>query len=99
MNPLVHYLVDGAREGRDPGPEFNTRWYVAENADVLRSGVNPLVHYVRHGYIEGRRPAPESVTTRGLISTKEQSRSTNNRQSRGMNFIADLTLAPDRSSC
>jgi hypothetical protein len=54
MNPLRHYLVFGANEGRDPGPFFSTRRYVAANTDVTNAGMNPLAHYVLYGAAEGR---------------------------------------------
>lgn len=55
MDPARHYLKYGAREGRDPGPAFNTRAYSAQYPDVAAAGLNPLVHYIQHGRREGRR--------------------------------------------
>lgn len=65
IDPAWHYIAYGAREGRDPGPQFSTLWYFARNPDVQRLGLNPLLHYHRHGAAEGRRwdgPAPETVS-------------------------------------
>lgn len=56
IDPLVHYLKFGAREGRDPHPLFSTSSYLEDNADVALAGVNPLVHYLKFGAKEGRRP-------------------------------------------
>lgn len=66
VDPLVHYLRSGAREGRDPHPLFDSDWYLATNQDVAASDVNPLVHYLRSGVAEGRAPNPvlQSVFTR-----------------------------------
>ena len=58
VNPLRHYLRQGAIEGRDPNPFFDSDWYLERNPDVARAGVNPLAHYVRQGAIEGRDPNP-----------------------------------------
>jgi FkbM family methyltransferase len=55
VDPVRHYLLAGAAEGRDPGNGFSTRGYLAQNADVARSGMNPLVHYLQVGRSEGRR--------------------------------------------
>ena len=53
-DPLAHYVDHGWREGRDPGPEFETSAYLRANPDVARSGVNPLLHYIEFGHAEGR---------------------------------------------
>ena len=48
-----HYLEYGAREGRNPGPAFDTKSYLARNPDVASSGLNPLVHYLLYGSKRG----------------------------------------------
>jgi len=53
-NAVLHYLRDGWREGRDPGPQFSTARYLRANPDVAALGVNPLVHFIEHGQAEGR---------------------------------------------
>jgi len=58
LDPLLHYLRSGAKEGRDPHPLFDSDWYLATNPEVAASGVNPLVHYLRIGATEGRAPHP-----------------------------------------
>jgi len=57
-NPLDHYLLYGADEGRDPGPKFSTTGYLARYNDVADCGINPLLHYIRYGKSEGRLPKP-----------------------------------------
>ena len=59
--PALHYLKRGAREGRDPGPDFNTSFYLSLYPDVASAGVNALVHYLKAGQSEGRRPSPDFV--------------------------------------
>jgi hypothetical protein len=54
IDPLVHYMDTGWREGRDPGPAFAGSSYLKAHADVARSGVNPLLHFIQFGYAEGR---------------------------------------------
>ncbi|MGF1459935.1 MAG: glycosyltransferase [Leptolyngbyaceae cyanobacterium] len=58
INPLRHYLIQGASEGRNPSPLFDSAWYLAQSVDVAESGVNPLLHYVEQGAGEGRDPHP-----------------------------------------
>jgi len=57
MHPLVHYLLFGAYEGRQPNPVFDSHFYLRQNADVRETGMNPLLHYVVYGEAEGRAPA------------------------------------------
>ncbi len=57
-NPFQHYLLYGAKAGKDPHPLFSTRFYLSTNADVARDAGNPLVHFVRYGGMEGRDPHP-----------------------------------------
>jgi len=57
LNPIEHYLSNGAKELRDPGPLFDTAWYVKKNPDVIATGLNPLVHFIRYGVNEGRDPS------------------------------------------
>ena len=49
MDPIHHYLVYGAREGRNPAADFDTRAYVTRHPEAGRSGQNPLVHALRAG--------------------------------------------------
>jgi len=59
MDPAEHYYRHGAAEGRDPGPDFVTNFYLASEQDVARSGVNPLLHFLDYGGREGRNPSPD----------------------------------------
>src|SRR5262249_25487490 len=62
VDPLWHYAVHGARQGRDPNPMFSTHWYLTTYPDVAAEGLNPLVHYFEHGASEGRDPGPRFDT-------------------------------------
>ena len=57
-NPLLHWLLNGWKERRDPHPLFNVSWYLEQNPDVLAADVNPLLHYLDSGAIEGCDPNP-----------------------------------------
>lgn len=54
IDPVLHYVRCGAKEGRDPAPWFSTRTYLEAYPDVAASGVNPFYHYIRYGCSEGR---------------------------------------------
>jgi len=55
-SPLLHFLVCGAGEGKNPNELFDVEYYLGRYPDVARSGVNPLIHYLRNGAYEGRDP-------------------------------------------
>lgn len=61
VDPVLHFVRQGWREGRDPHPDFSTRWYLEVYPDVAAAGVNPFVHFTKSGRAEGRsgRPPPE----------------------------------------
>ncbi len=54
MDPVQHYLLYGAAEGRAPSARFSATAYQALYPDVALSGLNPLVHYLRYGAPAGR---------------------------------------------
>jgi len=49
MNPIQHYVLHGALEGRMPGPNFDTQRYVEKHPSLLSEHLNPLVHYIKNG--------------------------------------------------
>jgi hypothetical protein len=57
VDPLLHYLVRGWIEGRDPGPRFDTLAYLRAHPGLAGSGLNPLTHFLLHA---GRRPGEEA---------------------------------------
>ncbi len=56
IDPLIHFLKDGWKRGKNPSSEFDTNYYLERNPDVKNSGLNPLIHYIRAGKKEGRAP-------------------------------------------
>jgi len=59
IDPIIHYIKHGAREGRNPNPFFDTAFYLNGYEDVAKSKINPLLHYILYGAKEGRWPNPE----------------------------------------
>lgn len=71
LDPVNHYIENGADERRNPSDKFDTNFYLEKYSDVAVSGVNPLYHYLRYGQQEGRQPIPcEQVSE--LVSTTNQ---------------------------
>src|SRR5450631_2868134 len=52
IDPLLHYLLHGASEGRWPNPSFDPVFY-ATQALTLQHGENPLLHYIATGRQRG----------------------------------------------
>jgi ADP-heptose:LPS heptosyltransferase len=65
VDPLVHYLEEGAREGRDPHPDFDTAFYLEQCRERGEEPANPLLHYLLIGAARGfqikRGGAPAST--------------------------------------
>lgn len=59
VDPVVHYLDAGAREGRNPCAFFDSAYYLEANPDVAAAGLNPLLHFCEFGWRESRHPGPE----------------------------------------
>ena len=57
QQPVLHFLEQGGKQGLNPAPWFDSRWYLKQHKDVQQAGINPLVHYVQHGISEGRSRA------------------------------------------
>lgn len=70
VDPVKHYLSQGALEGRDPSEAFSTSGYLDRYPDVRASGWNPLVHFLRLGQAEGRSANP-LVEDRALVRDSE----------------------------
>jgi SAM-dependent methyltransferase len=63
IDPVIHYVAHGSREGRDPSPCFSETGYMALNPDAVARGLSAVEHYER-GRAEGGavlfRPRPHS---------------------------------------
>ena len=71
INPVLHYILYGAAEGRDPGPRFSTAAYLTMYPDVRERGINPLIHFLNTGRQEGRRAVrPEDFRDAGGDPTR-----------------------------
>ena len=58
LDPAKHYLKIGAALGRDPGPMFSARAYLAACRKKRISCANPLVHFETQGRALGLIPVP-----------------------------------------
>ena len=58
IDPLMHFMKHGWKEGRNPSPNFDTGYYLNKNEDIRQAGINPLIHYLRYGVFEKRACLP-----------------------------------------
>lgn len=58
INPLLHFIKHGWREGRNPCVYFDLSYYLQNNPDVAAAGSNPLLHFLETGWQENRNPNP-----------------------------------------
>src|SRR5690554_3865993 len=56
IDPALHYLKHGWKEGRRPGPVFDELWYLSQFPDASKAVVPPLVHYLHIGRHQGLAP-------------------------------------------
>lgn len=54
VDPLVHYITSGWKEGRMPTPAFSPTFYLDTQPDVAAANVEPFWHYLITGKSEGR---------------------------------------------
>ena len=65
---LAHYVLDGARLGLDPAPDFSVDFYLRRYPDLLGMQLDPFQHFVQYGSNEKRiaQPNPSSYIEPGL---------------------------------
>lgn len=54
IDPLIHFIKKGWKEGRNPCENFSIDNYLGIYSDVRIAKINPFVHYLTHGRKEGR---------------------------------------------
>ena len=72
IDPLLHYIYHGFKEGRKPNSSFDSTYYLKSYGDVKNSNLNPLIHYSLYGLKEGRKTTPLKKETPQSISNIKQ---------------------------
>jgi glycosyltransferase involved in cell wall biosynthesis len=73
VDPLLHFIEFGWKEGRNPSSLFSVNDYLDMYKDVQTAGVNPLIHYIKFGRMEGRlckKPLPPPSITEDSFHPK-----------------------------
>ncbi len=58
IDPLLHYINYGWKEGRDPSPIFATNYYLASLTNDMTVEDNPISHFIRYGVNNNISPNP-----------------------------------------
>lgn len=68
MSPAQHYANLGWRLGRDPGPAFSTRQYLAQNCSIIPPGRNPLAFYEEAKAARSSLPGPAAAKAKPAVA-------------------------------
>ncbi|TXN71525.1 glycosyltransferase [Methylobacterium sp. WL18] len=61
LDALEHFVTAGAYEHRDPGPDFDTTYYIEQAPGCSVNDMSPIEHYLRIGKLAGvkfKGPSP-----------------------------------------
>ncbi|MCP3931686.1 MAG: glycosyltransferase [Bacteroidetes bacterium] len=58
VEPLLHYVTSGFKEGRDPSPLFSLHHYMQLYPHLKNEEKDPLLHYLKIGWQEGAKTHP-----------------------------------------
>lgn len=61
VDPLMHYLERGCREGRNPSAQFDAQHYLVQCGALGEAPDNPLLHFLTVGAKRGLTPHPRAV--------------------------------------
>ena len=95
MDPILHYIYHGFKEGRKPNPNFDTDYYLKVHDDVNNAKLNPLVHYSLYGFKEERKTSgkPHKMSISGnpkVIREKSSIIAKQEKNSHHQKFLAEL---------
>lgn len=76
IDPLLHYLEEGARQGRNPNPDFDADFYLRQCRERGEQPENPLLHFIRIGAARGFTKRPDEPSAALAPSTQDGDRET-----------------------
>jgi peptidoglycan/xylan/chitin deacetylase (PgdA/CDA1 family)/2-polyprenyl-3-methyl-5-hydroxy-6-metoxy-1,4-benzoquinol methylase len=91
VNPLLHFIKHGWKEGRKPSAVFDINFYMSQNKDVCEARINPLLHYILFGINENRKTQRQNYHNNALLNKQLDGESTTSLQQ----HFNDLFALPD----
>ncbi len=73
---IEHYVRFGSREGRNPSPNFFTKYYFSQLTEESEKKVNPLVHYITKGKELGLAISPGLLQIAPALPTGDFNKNT-----------------------
>jgi len=58
FDPIIHYIKIGVYLGFNPNLNFDTKFYLNNNPELLEKKINPFFHYIKYGRDECKIPKP-----------------------------------------
>lgn len=58
MTPLIHFILHGQGEMRNPHPLFDTLYYTSQCPEAKHLAPSPVIHYLKWGFSKGYDPHP-----------------------------------------
>lgn len=72
IDPLLHYIYFGFKEGKNPSPTFDGNYYLQTYIDAQNANLNPLIHYSIYGINERRSTYLPNSDTHNLELFKQE---------------------------
>lgn len=71
LEPILHFVRIGWKEGKNPSQNFSTKHYLNIYSDVKNANINPYWHFIVAGQYENREPMhPGGFLAENLLETK-----------------------------
>lgn len=71
IDPLLHYLEQGAGEGRNPRADFDSAYYLEQCRHLREVPGNPLLHFITVGARLGLKPSPAAGPGHPLLTLSQ----------------------------
>jgi len=50
LDPIIHFIVAGVYEGKNPNKFFDCSFYLFKNPSCLKKNINPLFHFIMNNF-------------------------------------------------
>ena len=104
INPILHYIYKGCKEGKKPNKEFDADFYSNFNENLKNLDMDPFIYFVTKGLHEGKikfnknAPQPYNFINKDKLSKKilKFHRWGINNEKRNKRIVVSLTSFPER---